>query len=46
MGGEVKAAPRRMPAMPKPLERVCMTTRLGYSVTSSAREALSWAKSM
>jgi len=46
MGGDVKAAPRRSPASPKALERVCSTTRLGHSATHSARLACSGAKSM
>lgn len=38
-GSAANAAPRRMPASPKALESVCMTTRLGCSRTHSAREA-------
>ena len=46
MAGEVKAAPRRMPARPKALESVCMTTRFGHSSTHSASEEPAGAKSM
>ena len=37
MGSDVKTAPRRRPARPKPLERVCMIATLGYWVAHSAQ---------
>lgn len=46
MAGLVNAAPRRIPASPNALLRVCMTTRFGYEVTSGAMLEPAGEKSM
>jgi hypothetical protein len=46
ISGDVKAAPSLIPASPKALESVCITTKFGHSATHSAREDPSGAKSI
>lgn len=46
IAGSVNAAPNRIPASPKALESVCITTKFGNSRTHSAKELFSGAKSM